>query len=122
MSKEEVEKKIRKKLETVNDPETKISVVDLGLIYDVKYDPQARKAYIKMTLTSPFCPLAFYLIGNVRAAVEELDEVDEAEIELVFDPPRSPERMSEKAKKMLGIEDRDFYDSLSGIPNGRNKD
>ena len=99
-----MEKKIREALKEVNDPETKISVIDLGLIYDVKYDPDTKKAYIKMTLTSPFCPLAFYLVGNVRATVMLLDEVEDADIELVFDPPRSPERMSEKAKKMLGIE------------------
>ncbi|GEM_PF-825171 len=114
MSKEEVEKKIWKALESVSDPETKISVVDLGLIYDVKYDPQARKAYIKMTLTSPFCPFAFYIVGNVRSAIMDLEEVDDVDIELVFDPPRSPERMSEKAKKLLGIEDRDFYDTPLG--------
>ena len=87
-------------LKEVIDPEIGISVVDLGLIYDVKVENN--KVKIKMTLTSPFCPLSNFLVDSVKEKVKSLD-IKDVKVEIVFDPPWTPEKMSKKAKKILGI-------------------
>lgn len=76
-------------------------MVDLGLIYEVKVKDEG-KVYVKMTLTAPGCPLHAFITQNVKNEVERLDGVKEAEVELIFDPPWTPERMSEALKKRFG--------------------
>lgn len=88
-------------LKTVYDPEFPISVVDLGLIYDVKVDKD--NVRIKMTLTTPGCPMSGVIVNMVQQKVESLNGVKKAEVELVFEPPWSPERMSKEARKKFGI-------------------
>jgi len=83
------------------DPEIGISLVDLGLIYDIKVDKDIIK--IKMTLTTPGCPMHSHMIQDVREKVKGMKGVKEVRVDLVWDPPWIPDRMSAKAKKMLGI-------------------
>jgi len=90
-------------LRTVKDPEIPgMSIVDLGLIYGVAVE--GGKADVKMTVTAPGCPMAHYMADMAKKAVEELEGVDEANVEVVFEPPWNPEMMSAAAKKKLGFE------------------
>lgn len=95
------EETIWEALQNVLDPEIGLSVVDMGLIYEVKVKDEG-KVYVKMTLTAPGCPLYALITQNVKNEVERLDGVKEAEVVLTFDPPWSPERMSEALKKRSG--------------------
>ncbi len=90
-------------LKPVYDPEIRIGVVDLGLVYDVLVEDSG-KVLVKMTLTTPGCPYGEMLLTMVHRAVEELDGVTEVEVRLVWDPPWDPKEMcSDGAKDMLGI-------------------
>ena len=91
-----------KVLKECYDPEIPISIVDLGLIYDVKVEKGRVK--IRMTLTAPTCPMSSFIIENVRNRVKEIKGVKSVDIELVFEPAWSPERMSKKARRILGFE------------------
>ncbi len=95
--------KIIEKLKTIDDPELSISVWDLGLIYDVQVNDE-NEVYIKMTLTTPGCPLMAFLPKKVEQEIKGMEEVKDAVVELVWDPPWKPEMLSEEAKKKLGIE------------------
>ncbi len=96
------EKAVMKKLEEVMDPEINISIVDLGLIYAVKLDKT--KVTITMTLTTIGCPLISLIEGDIKAKLKEIGFIEEdVIIDLTFDPPWSMEKMSEKAKAILGI-------------------
>lgn len=87
----------------VQDPEIRIGVVDLGLIYDVDISDKA-DVTVKMTLTTPACPYAEILIGSVKKAVSDLPGVSSSEVEMVWDPPWDPREMaSDMAKDQLGI-------------------
>ncbi len=89
-------------LKPICDPELGISVVDLGLIYDIQVDGPNVK--IQMTLTSPICPWGPELLDQVKQTVESLPFVQKAEIELVWSPPWDPRTMaSEEAKMLLGL-------------------
>ncbi len=88
-------------LRTVYDPEIPVNVVDLGLIYDVQV--KESDVYVQMTLTFPGCGMGPYIGQQAEWAIQELDGVDEVEIELVFDPPWSPDLISEEARNQLGI-------------------
>ena len=92
---------IMKVLEEVIDPEIGLNVVDLGLIYDVQIT-EDNIVKIKMTLTTPGCPLGAFIAADVDRRVKAIDGVKDAKIEVTFDPPWTPDRMSDKAKKMLG--------------------
>lgn len=89
-------------LQQVYDPEIPVDIYELGLIYNIDIDEQ-NHVRITMTLTSPACPVAQDLPGQVRAAVERIPQVQHAEVELTFDPPWSMERMSDAAKLHLGF-------------------
>lgn len=95
---------ITEALKNVFDPEIPINIVDLGLIYELKYDEQAKKVYVKMTLTAPGCPMGDFILRDVETVVKEIEGVEDVEIELTYDPPWSPDMMSEGAKKELGYE------------------
>jgi metal-sulfur cluster biosynthetic enzyme len=91
-------------LKPIHDPEIRIGIVDLGLIYDALIDEDSGKVTVKMTLTTPACPYGEMLISMVHRAVEELEEVKEVEVKLVWDPPWDPKEMcSDGAKDILGI-------------------
>jgi len=91
-----------KVLKECYDPEVPLSIVDLGLIYDVKVEKG--KVKIRMTLTAPTCPMSSFIVENVRNRVKEIKGVKSVDIELVFEPAWSPERMSKKARRILGFE------------------
>ncbi|RLG89487.1 MAG: FeS assembly SUF system protein [Thermoprotei archaeon] len=98
-AKEELKKKIISVLETIADPEIGIDVYNLGMIYDIEVIDD-KHVKIKMTLTTPFCPLANILPMMI---VEELKRKlgIETDIELVFDPPWTPEKMTEKGRRIF---------------------
>ena len=97
----DIETKIKEALKKVIDPELGVSVVDLGLIYDVRYE--AGEAEIDMTLTSPGCPLAPIIDQKVREALRGITEVKKLTVELIWDPPWTSEMMSEGLKAELGV-------------------
>jgi metal-sulfur cluster biosynthetic enzyme len=88
-------------LRTVNDPEVGVNIVDLGLIYAVRITGE--DVAIDMTSTTPACPLADLLEENIgRALRARLPEMESVTVNLVWDPPWTPERMSEAARQQLG--------------------
>lgn len=82
------------------DPEIPINIYDLGLVYNI--DIQEEKIGVQMTLTAPGCPASGYLSQDVKRKIESLPGVKEAEVQIVWDPPWTPEKMSETAKKQFG--------------------
>ncbi len=96
------EKDIWNELKKVIDMELGIDVVNLGLIYEVKVI-DGKKVYIKMTMTTPTCPLANAIIADVYHKVKDIPGVEDVDIELTFDPPWNPDMMSPEAKKLLGL-------------------
>ena len=89
-------------LRSVFDPEIPVNIYELGLIYDVKVEGDG-EAHIRMTLTSPMCPAAELLPPEVEARARGVPGVTSVQLELVWDPPWSPERMSEAARLDLGL-------------------
>ena len=92
---------IVEKLKTVYDPEIPVDIYELGLIYDVKLD--GKKVSLDMTLTSPHCPVAETLPMQVRRTVEEIPELEEVEVKIVWEPPWDKSKMSEAARLELGL-------------------
>lgn len=90
-------------IKTVFDPEIPVNIYDLGLIYEINVDEKGQ-AEVIMTLTSPACPVAGSLPGEVEDVVMGVDGVEDAVVELVFDPPWDKEMMSEEAKFELGFD------------------
>jgi FeS assembly SUF system protein len=89
-------------LKTVFDPEIPVNIYDMGLIYDIAVGPDDAVA-IQMTLTSPMCPVAEMMPLEVEARVMGLPSVKSATVQIVWDPPWSPERMSEAARLQTGM-------------------
>ena len=89
-------------LRTVYDPEIPVNVVDLGLVYDVQVNDEGG-IYVQMTLTFPGCGMGPFIAQQAEWAVQDLDGAGEVEIEMVFDPPWTPELISEGARAELGI-------------------
>lgn len=95
------EEKVLEALKTVKDPEIPINVVDLGLIYRLDISEDGR-VEADMTLTSIGCPVAPQIIEAAKMAIESVEGVKEAQVNLVWTPPWSPDRMSDRAKRALG--------------------
>ena len=89
-------------LKTVYDPEIPVNIVDLGLVYDVQVTQG--DVYVQMTLTAPGCGMGPFIAQQAEWAVSELDGVDDVEVEMVFDPPWSPDLITEDGRKLLGID------------------
>ena len=89
-------------LKQVFDPEIPINIVDLGLVYEV--DIKDGTVDVQMTLTSPGCSVGPYIAQQAEWAISELEDVQDVNVELVFDPPWSPDKVSEDAKTQLGID------------------
>ena len=102
LNKQELEEKIIEVLKSCYDPEIPVDIFELGLIYEIEIDNEAN-VIIKMTLTSPACPVAGSLPPEVEAKVASIEEVNNAKIELVWSPPWDKEMMSEEAKLNLGF-------------------
>jgi metal-sulfur cluster biosynthetic enzyme len=92
---------VRKALKSVKDPDLGLDLVVLGLIYEIEIEENHVKA--TMSLTSPFCPVAGEMVENVKTAIEEMEEVEEVEVELTFDPPWTPDRIAPLIRASLGL-------------------
>jgi FeS assembly SUF system protein len=97
-----LEEKVIDALKRVFDPEIPINIYDLGLIYELKIDDQ-HNVYIKMTLTTPNCPIAEDMPGMVYKEVKSVDGVLEVKVDLVFEPPWDKDMLSEAALLELGL-------------------
>jgi len=102
ISKQELEEKIISVLKTIYDPEIPVDIFELGLIYEVGIDDEA-KVNIKMTLTSPACPVAGSLPPEVEMKVLSIPEVKDAKVDIVWSPPWDKDMMSDAAKVKLGM-------------------
>jgi FeS assembly SUF system protein len=102
ISKQELEEKIIQTLKTCYDPEIPVDIFELGLIYEIAIDDEAN-VKIKMTLTSPMCPVAGSLPPEVEKKVSTVQNVKSAKIDLVWNPPWDKDMMSEVAKLELGF-------------------
>ena len=89
-------------LKEIYDPEIPVNIYDLGLIYDVEITPD-HHARIRMTLTTPHCPVAESMPGEIELRVGAVPGIGDAEVELVWDPPWDPHKMSDEAKLELGM-------------------
>jgi len=96
----EREQLITENLKQIYDPEIPMNIVDLGLIYGFEWTDDVVK--LKMTLTAPGCPVAGILAEEVKLAIEKVPNVKSATVEMVWDPPWSPDRMSDFAKRQFG--------------------
>lgn len=90
-------------VQTVYDPEIPVDIYQLGLIYEIKIEEPGDRLRVTMTLTSPTCPAAGVLPGEVQAKLAKLDGVSEVQVDLTWDPPWNPDMMSEAAKLQLGV-------------------
>ena len=91
-------------LKPIQDPELSISIVDLGLIYNVDFQNEGKKVLVEMTLTSPACPVGPQLMAAVHTKAASITGVEDAEVKLVWTPRWDPKTMaSEEAKDQLGI-------------------
>lgn len=97
-----LENQVIEELRNVYDPEIPVNVYDLGLIYEIRIDDD-KNVHILMTLTSPMCPVAGILPGEVETAARATPGVGKVSVELTWDPPFTIERMSEEVKLMLGF-------------------
>ena len=100
---EEIKDRILTALETVIDPELGIDIVNLGLIYEVDFDGDSGASVIKMTLTTMGCPLADVITDEIHDALQEVPEVKNIEVKLVWYPAWTTDRMSRYARIALGI-------------------
>jgi probable FeS assembly SUF system protein SufT len=106
LTQEQLEKKVWESLKTCYDPEIPVNIVDLGLIYDchlTSIGPDNYKADVKMTLTAPGCGMGPVLAQDVQNKLISLEPIDEANVELVWDPPWNQGMMTEAAKLQLGL-------------------
>ena len=98
-----LERDIIRALRQVYDPEIPVNVYDLGLIYEIKVNEE-HEVYVQMTLTAPNCPMADYVMEQVKTAVEDVPGVVSVNIDLVFEPVWDKSRMSEEALVELGLD------------------
>ncbi len=93
---------VRKALRAVKDPELNLNIVDIGLVYDVEANEKG-EVQIRMTLTSPGCPAGTEIIDDVKSVVGDLEGVTKVEVELVWDPYWTPEKMDPRVRAFLGF-------------------
>ena len=98
----ELKEKIIEEIKKIYDPEIPVNIYDLGLIYDIKVEDK-NIAKIKMTLTSPNCPVAESLPKEVKDGIMQVEGIDNVDLDLVWDPPWDKDRMSEAAKLELNL-------------------
>ena len=92
---------IIEEIKKIYDPELPVNIYELGLIYDIQVDK--KKAKIKMTLTSPNCPVAESLPKEVKDGVMQIEEIEDVDLDLVWDPPWTKDMMSEAAKLEMNL-------------------
>jgi FeS assembly SUF system protein len=94
--------KVLAAIKTVYDPEIPVDVYELGLIYEINIYP-VNNVYVQMTLTSPSCPSAEVIPGEVEQKIKAIEGINDVKVEITFDPPYSQDMMSEAAKLELGF-------------------
>ena len=97
----ETKEKVIEEIKKIYDPELPVNIYELGLIYDIKIN--GTKAEIKMTLTTPNCPVAESLPKEVKEGAMQVDEIDSVDLELVWDPPWTKDMISDAAKLELNL-------------------
>ena len=103
MGKSLMEDLVIEKLSTVYDPEVPVNIWELGLVYNIEF-PKQNEVIVTMTLTAPGCPIADQIVQEVHDVVLTIDGIDEATVNLTFEPMWTPERMSETARLELGFD------------------
>jgi len=98
------EDQIIEALREVYDPEIPVNVYDLGLIYDIQVDAK-NQVYVQMTLTAPGCGMGPYIAQNAEWRIAEVEGVEDVQVEMVFDPPWTPDMVREDGRKLLGIDE-----------------
>ena len=98
----ELKEKIIEEIKKIYDPEIPVNIYDLGLIYDIKVEDK-NTAKVKMTLTSPNCPVAESLPKEVKDGIMQVEGIDNVDLDIVWDPPWDKGRMSEAAKLELNL-------------------
>jgi probable FeS assembly SUF system protein SufT len=112
------EQLVKDELKTIFDPEIPVNIVDLGLVYGCDItpaEPSGHNIEVKMSMTAPGCGMGNVLKTDVESKLARLPDVKRVNVEIVFDPPWTPARMSEAAKLQLGF-DLDFGEPTSGLP------
>lgn len=102
-SQRELEQDIIAMLRLVFDPEIPVNIYDLGLVYELKANPDSGRVEIRMTLTAPSCPVAESLPNTVAELVRQVPGVEDVQVELVWEPPWSQQMLSEAARLELGL-------------------
>jgi metal-sulfur cluster biosynthetic enzyme len=92
---------IRKALRGVKDPELNLNIIDIGLVYEVMVSEEGA-VHVQMTLTSPGCPAGAEIVGDVKRTIEDLEGVTSVEVEIVWEPYWTPERMDPRVRAFLG--------------------
>jgi metal-sulfur cluster biosynthetic enzyme len=95
------EDQVREALKQIEDPEVGLNIVDLGLVYDIEIE--GTSVHVRMTLTSPGCPVGPQLLNGSRMVVQELEGVEQAEVQLVWEPFWSPDRINPEYRAILGF-------------------
>ena len=90
-------------MKDVFDPEIPVNVVDLGLVYDVQVDAE-NSVYVVMTLTAPGCGMGPFIAQQAEWRIAEVEGVEDVTVEMVFDPPWTPEMITDDGKKLLGLD------------------
>ena len=99
----DLKEKVISEIKKIYDPEIPVNIFELGLIYKIEIDNEKNVAKIKMTLTSPNCPVAESLPNSVRDNILKIDGIKDVKLKLVWDPPWTKEKMSESAKLELNL-------------------
>jgi len=94
---------VRKALRDVKDPELDMNIIDLGLVYDVEVAPSDGQVLVKMTLTSPGCPAGPMITNDAYGVIRGLDGVKDVDIEIVWEPYWTPDRMDPKVRALMGL-------------------
>jgi FeS assembly SUF system protein len=98
----DLQEKVLNAIKTVYDPEIPVDIYELGLIYEINVYP-VNNVYVQMTLTSPSCPSAEVIPGEVEQKLKAIEGINDVKVEITFDPPYSQDMMSEAAKLELGF-------------------
>lgn len=92
---------LRKALRAVKDPDLNLNIVDLGLVYDVEVSPEG-DVHVRMTLTSPGCPAGPEIVNDINQTLRDLDGVRSVDVEIVWEPYWTPERIDPRIRAFLG--------------------
>ena len=103
MEKIEIEEKVVELLKTVYDPEIPVNVYDLGLIYRIELSDDLKRLDVDMTMTAPSCPMADFILEDVRQKLESIEDLTTVNVNLVFEPEWDQSMMSEEAQLELGM-------------------